>query len=160
MPRSHTLAAVEGSFNAVMLRGTAIRQLTLQGPGAGGDETATAVIGDLLSAIGTSGTGFAQHDGYYRTLPRARREDRVTPLYLRLEAEDRPGVLAQIAGTLGAHGVSIQTMIQRPSAGGGASLVLLLHPSRLGDAERASAEIAALDLCRSQPRLLRVLGDG
>ncbi len=66
----HPLASVQGAFNAVMLRGSSIREVILEGPGAGGEETATAVIGDLLAVIGTSGTGFLQHDGYYRELAR------------------------------------------------------------------------------------------
>ena len=53
-----------------MLRGESIREVILDGPGAGGEETATAVIGDLLAVIGTRGTGFLQHDGYYRELNR------------------------------------------------------------------------------------------
>ena len=54
-----------------MLRGRAIREITLVGPGAGGAETASAVVGDLMGVLGTSGTGFFQHDGYYRRLPLA-----------------------------------------------------------------------------------------
>ena len=68
--RDHPLATVEGAFNAVMLRGESIREVILEGPGAGGEETATAVIGDLLAVIGTRGTGFLQHDGYFRELDR------------------------------------------------------------------------------------------
>ena len=60
--RHHPLAAVEGAFNAVMLQGDAIREITLEGPGAGGIETASAVIADMASVIGTMGTGFLQND--------------------------------------------------------------------------------------------------
>ncbi len=97
VPHGHPLARVEGSFNAVMLRGDAIREVTLQGPGAGGVETATAVIGDLLSVVGTRGTGFLQHDGYYRNLPgagpRGRRERK-----LRAARRRRPPGRARAAG--------------------------------------------------------------
>ncbi len=60
--RNHPLAAVEGPFNAVMLQGDAIREITLEGPGAGGLETASAVVADMVSVIGTTGTGFLQND--------------------------------------------------------------------------------------------------
>jgi len=75
----HPLASVQGAFNAVMLRGRSIREVILEGPGAGGEETATAVIGDLLAVIGTSGTGFLQHDGYYRDLHRLPLEELRSP---------------------------------------------------------------------------------
>ena len=68
--RHHPLAAVEGAFNAVMLQGDAIREITLEGPGAGGIETASAVIADMASVIGTMGTGFLQNDAVWRSLPR------------------------------------------------------------------------------------------
>jgi homoserine dehydrogenase len=68
--RHHPLAAVEGAFNAVMLQGDAIREITLSGPGAGGIETASAVIADLVSVVGTTGTGFLENDACWRELER------------------------------------------------------------------------------------------
>ncbi len=70
--RHHPLAAVEGAFNAVMLQGDAIREITLEGPGAGGVETASAVIADMASVIGTMGTGFLQNDPVWREPAAAR----------------------------------------------------------------------------------------
>ena len=72
--RRHPLASVEGPFNAVMLQGDAIREITLDGPGAGGVETASAVVADMVSVVGTTGTGFLQNDACWRTLERCRRE--------------------------------------------------------------------------------------
>ena len=66
----HPLAAVEGAFNAVMLQGDAIREITLEGPGAGGSETASAVVADMVSIVGTTGTGFLQNDPVWRSLER------------------------------------------------------------------------------------------
>ena len=68
--RHHPLAAVEGAFNAVMLQGDAIREITLEGPGAGGIETASAVVADMVSVVGTTGTGFLQNDPVWRNLER------------------------------------------------------------------------------------------
>jgi homoserine dehydrogenase len=157
VPIGHPLARVEGSFNAVMLRGDAIREVTLQGPGAGGDETATAVIGDLLSVVGTRGTGFLQHDGYYRDLPVLAPGQVRSATYVRFTVEDQPGVLAQLAGIFGAHGISLRTVVQRPRPDGAAELVLLTHPARLGDLRAAAAEVGALPAVRSALRVLLVL---
>ena len=89
--RHHPLAAVEGAFNAVMLQGDAIREITLEGPGAGGLETASAVIADMASVIGTMGTGFLQNDAVWRELPRLPLGDNRSPWYFHLSVDDRPG---------------------------------------------------------------------
>ena len=89
--RDHPLATVEGAFNAVMLRGESIREVILEGPGAGGAETATAVIGDLLAVIGTRGTGFLQHDGYFRGLDRLPRARAREPVLSALRRRGRAG---------------------------------------------------------------------
>jgi homoserine dehydrogenase len=139
------------------LRGQELRQITLEGPGAGGAETATAVLGDLLGVIGSSGTGFLQHDGYYRSLPMVPPDRVETPLYVRLSVDDRPGVLAQIAARLAGRGVSVESLVQRPEPDGGATLVLLTHAAPEGDAFAAIDEVAGLDLCRRTPTVLRLL---
>ena len=89
--RHHPLAAVEGAFNAVMLQGDAIREITLEGPGAGGIETASAVVADMVSVVGTTGTGFLQNDPVWRNLERLPPGELASPFYLRLEVEDRAG---------------------------------------------------------------------
>src|SRR6187549_552750 len=94
--RQHPLAAVAGAFNAVMLQGDAIREITLEGPGAGGIETASAVVADMVSIIGTTGTGFLQNDACWRELERLPPGDLRSPFYLHLEVADRPGVLATV----------------------------------------------------------------
>ena len=66
----HPLAAVTGAFNAVMLQGDAIREITLEGPGAGGMETASSVVADMVSIVGTAGTGFLHNDAVWRELER------------------------------------------------------------------------------------------
>ena len=113
VPDGHPLATIEGSFNAVMLRGSAIREITLAGPGAGGDETASAVIGDVMTVLGTSGTGFFTHDGYFRQVPIVPEADVPSAFYLRLDVLDAPGVLAQISRVLADQQVSIESVIQR-----------------------------------------------
>ena len=98
--RHHPLAAVDGAFNAVMLQGDAIREITLEGPGAGGLETASAVVADMVSVIGTTGTGFLQNDACWRDARALPPGDLRSPFYLHVEVDDRPGVLAHVAERL------------------------------------------------------------
>jgi len=88
--RAHPLASVEGAFNAVMLQGDAIREITLEGPGAGGTETASAVIADMVSIIGTKGTGFLHNDACWRKIDRLPAGELRSPFYLQISVDDRP----------------------------------------------------------------------
>lgn len=159
VPRAHPLSAVDGSFNAVMLRGDAIREVTLVGPGAGGDETASAVIGDLMGVLGTSNSGFLRADGFFRSLPIVPPADVESALYIRLDVRDQPGVLATIASILADDQVSIDSVVQRASDGR-AQLVIVTHPAREGSARQAIQRIADLDVCEGTPVVLRVLSAG
>jgi homoserine dehydrogenase len=154
--RHHPLAAVEGPFNAVMLQGDAIREITLEGPGAGGLETASAVVADMISIVGTTGTGFLQNDACWRELERLPRGDLRSPFYFRVEVADEPGVLAHIALRLSQHEVSIARLVQQQRAGG-ATLHAVTHEARAGSVEDALAEIAALPETQSTPSAFPVI---
>ena len=152
----HPLASVEGAFNAVLLRGRSIREVMLEGPGAGGMETATAVIGDLLAVIGTRGTGFLQHDGYYRALERIPVRRLESPFYVRFGVDDEPGVLAQVAHALAEHGVSVAQVVQHVTEQG-VHIVILTHVAVEGSVRDAAAAVAGLDFSRAAPVVLPVL---
>src|SRR5712691_4614633 len=154
--RHHPLAAVEGPFNAVMLQGDAIREITLEGPGAGGLETASAVVADMISVIGTKGTGFLQNDACWRTLERLPHGELRSPFYFRVEVADQPGVLAQIAHRLAEHEVSIARLVQH-QRDSGATLHLVTHEARAGAVEAALREIAELPETQSPPSALPVI---
>src|SRR3954449_12814382 len=154
--RHHPLAAVDGPFNAVMLQGDAIREITLEGPGAGGLETASAVVADMISIVGTTGTGFLQNDACWRELERLPRGDLRSPFYFRVEVADQPGVLAHIALRLSQHEVSIARLVQQ-QGDGGAVLHIVTHEARVGSVEAALAEIAALPETQSAPSALPVI---
>jgi len=154
--RSHPLAAVDGAFNAVMLQGDAIREITLEGPGAGGLETASAVVADLVSVVGTSGTGFLQNDACWRELERLPPTEWRSPFYAHLEVSDRPGVLAHAASRLAAHDVSVAQLVQRLD-NGAATLELVLHRAPHGDVSAALREIAAFPEVLRPPFLLPVI---
>ena len=154
----HPLAAVDGAFNAVMLQGDAIREITLEGPGAGGIETASAVVADMVSIVGTTGTGFLQSDPVWRTLEQLPAGELPSPYYLRLEVEDRAGVLAQVARELAAAGVSVARLVQQP-ADGHAVLHVVTHETPAGQVAAALAAIRALPESRGDASAIPVVSD-
>ena len=156
--RHHPLASVEGAFNAVMLQGDAIREITLSGPGAGGIETASAVVADLVSIVGTTGPGFLQDDPARRALPRAPAEAVRSPFYVRIDVDDRPGVLARIAGHLAVEGVSVARLVQS-QADGGATLHVVTHEASAARLAASLRQIAAMPETRGSPTALRVVSD-
>jgi len=141
--RAHPLASVEGAFNAVMLQGDAIREITLEGPGAGGIETASAVIADMVSIIGTKGTGFLHNDACWRKIDRLPVGELRSPFYLQIAVDDRPGVLARIAERLAAHEISVARLVQSQTEGG-AILHVISHEATYGAIDGALAEISSL----------------
>jgi homoserine dehydrogenase len=156
--RHHPLAAVEGAFNGVMLQGDAIREITLEGPGAGGLETASAVVADMVTIVGTTGTGFLQNDACWRELPRLPEGEVASPFYLRVEVADRPGVLALVAQRLAAQGISIARLVQH-QADQGATLHVVTHEAPAGRLRDALDEIDALEETRGAASALPVISD-
>jgi len=156
--RHHPLAAVEGAFNAVMLQGDAIREITLEGPGAGGVETASAVVADMVSVIGTMGTGFLQNDAAWRELPRLEPGEHRSPFYFHLKVDDRPGVLARVAEELASRDVSVARLLQHAN-GDGAAIHIVTHEAREGSLKEALEAIAALDEVRKPPHPYPVVSE-
>lgn len=156
--RHHPLASIEGAFNAIMLQGDAIREITLSGPGAGGIETASAVIADMVSVVGTTGTGFLENDACWRTLERLPPGDLRSPFYIHVEVDDRPGVLAHVAERLAEHEVSVARLIQH-QMNGSAGLHIVSHEARWGSIVDALAEIGALPETQRHPTVLPVISD-
>jgi homoserine dehydrogenase len=156
--RAHPLAAVEGAFNAVMLHGDAIREITLEGPGAGGPETASAVVADMVTIVGTTGTGFLQTDACWRELPRLPAGNLASPYYVRVEVADQPGVLAHVAHRLATHNVSVARLVQHQSDGS-ATLHIVTHEAPEGQLRAALAEIDSLPETQANACALPVVSD-
>jgi homoserine dehydrogenase len=146
----HPLAPVGGPFNAVMVEAPAITEVTMSGPGAGGVETATAVLGDVASIL----AGEAPVHEARERLPLV--SDVGSSFYLHLEVADEPGVLARIAQLLGENGISVKSVVQR-GAGDDARLVMVVHECLESRFEAAVERIGALDDLRSRPRYIRVI---
>src|SRR5690606_6270250 len=127
IPRDHPLASVRGAYNAVFVEAAAAGRLMFYGAGAGGQPTASAVLGDLVTAArnrlqGVRGVG----ESTYADLEVASMGDTLTRYHMSLDVDDRAGVLAQVATVLANHGVSIQT-VRQEGRGDDAQLVIVTH---------------------------------
>jgi homoserine dehydrogenase len=158
VPESHRLAAVRGADNAVLLESGTVRQIMLVGPGAGGTETASAVLADVLSILGTAQGSFLQNALADAGRPLLSPDQTESAFYVRLRVVDRPGVLARIATVFANSGLSIRSVIQR-GEGDGARLVLVTH---MGSEARMNAALDAMrdmEEVRGEPVLLRLLAE-
>lgn len=156
IPATHPLAAVRDAYNAVFVEGPHIGELMFYGRGAGGDATATAVVGDLVSVArnlqaGARGVGCTCF--HERTIrPMSEMEGQY---YILTSVEDRPGVLAEIAGVFGRNQVSLKSMWQE-GLGDEARLVFVTHRAREGAFQEAAAQIRVLPSVREVRSILRV----
>jgi homoserine dehydrogenase len=160
IPRSHPLAGVREAFNAVFVEADAAGQLMFYGRGAGGDPTASAVLGDLVAVArhrvaGGRGPG----ESAYADLPVLPMGDSVTRYHVSLDVADRPGVLAQVASAFAAHDVSIETVRQQSRPGEeGAMLVIVTHQAPDAALSATVAALADLPVVREVASVLRVEG--
>jgi homoserine dehydrogenase len=148
----HPLAAVNGSFNAVTIESPDITEITLSGPGAGGTQTASAVMGDVISAM------IPPPFNPPPAAPQVLVTDRESAFYLHVEVADTPGVLAQVAEILGMQGASIRSVVQK-GIGEDARLAMVMHPVLESKFRAAVSLIGRLDFVRSTPRVIRVIGE-
>jgi homoserine dehydrogenase len=146
----HPLAPIEGPFNAVMVEAPAITEVTMSGPGAGGLQTASAVLGDVVSIL----AGDAPVHETRTELPIV--ADVTSSFYLYLEVADRPGVLATVATVLGDHDISVKSVVQR-GAGDEARLVMVVHECLERRFAAAVEALGELDDLRSAPRSIHVI---
>jgi homoserine dehydrogenase len=141
---------VSGPFNAVTVESEAITEITMSGPGAGGPQTASAVLGDVISAMIPPAS----------TPPTSQVleivSDVVSAFYLHLEVADQPGVLAGVAQVLAEQEVSVKSVVQR-GLGEQARLVMVVHPVLESRFFSAMAALGRLDVLRAPPRAIRVL---
>jgi homoserine dehydrogenase len=149
---AHPLASVNGPFNAVTVESDAITEITMSGPGAGGPQTASAVLGDVISAM-IPPASTPETTERLEVVADVR-----SAFYLHMEVADRPGVLAQVAELLGMQGASIKSVVQH-GLGDNARLVMVLHPLLESSFYAAVRMIAQLDFIRGQPRAIRVLDE-
>jgi homoserine dehydrogenase len=164
IPLNYPLADVDGVFNAIRLAGDFVGPVMLYGRGAGMEPTASAVVGDLIdigrnimAGIGQRVASRGFHESSVKTLAIKPIGESVSKYYLRFSAADRPGVLARIAGALGTHDISIESMIQTArSSSETVPIVIMTHEAREQDVRLALAEIDSFDVIREQTKLIRI----
>lgn len=158
VPRTHPLAGVRDAFNAVFIEADAAGQVMFYGRGAGGAPTASAVLGDIVTAArnrvtGSTGPG----ESSYAELPVLPMGAATTAYFVHLRVLDRAGVLAGVAGVFAEHGASIRSMTQK-GEGDQAELLILTHPGREADLAATVAQLRDLDSVDDIVGFMRVIG--
>jgi len=162
IPRSHPLGSVRDAFNAVFIEAEAAGQLMFYGRGAGGDPTASAVLGDVVEvARHRVNGGRAAAETAYADLPVLPMGAAITRYHISLDVDDLPGVLASVATEFAAHGVSIETVRQQVAASEDdrANLVIVTHRAADSALSATVDALAGLDTVREVVSVMRVEGD-
>ncbi len=165
IPEKRLLANVDGVKNAVLIEGDAVGPTLYYGAGAGAEPTASAVLADIvdlareLSAgqvCRVPATGVAAET--VRSLPIVPMDDVETAWYLRLQAEDKPGVMSQVASLFGAEGISIEALIQKAPGAGQTQVpvIVITNVASQGRLDKAVRAIEALDTISGEIARIRV----
>jgi homoserine dehydrogenase len=158
IPTTHPLASVGGAFNAVFVEAEAAGQLMFYGQGAGGDATASAVLGDLVAVArnrvaGVAGPGVTAYAG----LPARPIAETPTRYHVSLDVADKPGVLATVAQEFARHGVSIAT-VRQDGHGDAATLVIVTHSAPDAALSATVTALRGMPAVRGVTSILRVEG--
>ena len=159
IPLDHPLAAVRGAYNAVFVEAESAGRLMFYGAGAGGPETASAILGDLVSAAKrhlAGGPGLA--DSTHANLEALPVQHISTRFQITLEVNDKAGVLAKIASIFANHGVSVETVQQSVSKNNAALLTIMTHVASERDLESVVASLQGDDSVVSVSAVIRVEG--
>lgn len=157
--RTHPLASVREAFNAVFVEADAAGEVMFYGQGAGGEPTASAVMGDLVTAARHRVTGSrGAAASTYNDVEILPIEEAMTSFYVNLDVDDVPGVLASIAAIFAEHGVSIAG-VRQDGSGADARLVVRTHAARQGALDQTLADLDDLDSVREIVGAMRVIED-
>ena len=159
VPVDHPLASVRDSFNAVFIEGDAVGDLMLYGRGAGGPPTASAVFGDLIDAASNLRQRTHAPIGSLSEATIVSIDELDSAFYLNIDVVDRPGVLAEVAGVFGEHGVSIQSM-EQSGLNDNARIIFITHSARERAVQATLRALRDLDSVGTVNGVLRVIGDG
>ncbi len=165
IPESSMLANVRGVYNAVYVRGNFVGPTLFYGQGAGMEATASAVMSDVMelarNILQGRRAGRLRPEGYAALNPHGLRlepmDDLVGPYYLRAWVKDQPGVLAKIAGILGKHMISINSVIQREVRDGkSVPIIIITHQALEANIQKAVREINRLKVVLNPVQLIRI----
>lgn len=156
VPRSHPLASVDKSFNAVFVEAEAAGRLMFYGNGAGGNPTASAVLGDIVGA-GRNKVfgGRAPGESTYANLPIADFGDVPTRYHIDLEVEDRIGVLNELTQLFAEHSISLRT-VRQEDRGDHARLILVTHTAAERDLAATVAQLKDLEPVKRVSSVIRL----
>lgn len=158
LPRQHPLAAVRNAFNAIFVEAESAGELMFYGRGAGGAPTASAILGDLIAIARNMTSGGAGHgESDYAELRFADPGSVNTRYLIRLDVNDRPGVLASVAQIFATNKVSIET-VRQSGRGDSAELIVMTHSANEGSLSKTVADLAKSDVVKSVESVLRVEG--
>ena len=157
LPATHPLAGVRDAYNAVFVEGDAVGSLMFYGRGAGGNPTASAVLGDVIDAAINLTKKTHAVLGSFAKVPCTPIEDTSSEYLISLEVVDRPGVLHAITGVFAANGVSIRTA-EQVGIDENARLVFITHVAKEADVQSCLREFAGLDVVKRSGGFIRVVG--
>jgi homoserine dehydrogenase len=161
----HPLAWVSGPFNAISVYGHAVGHTMYYGRGAGGFPTASAVVADIANiALGNAQSQFEKLNLWPDETPQANQlpvNEVNSRYYIRVMAEDKPGVLANIADIFGRHSISIDAVLQRDYNESDASrpVIITTHTACEGNVRNAIDEVNALDSIKAAPICIGIVDE-
>lgn len=158
VPLEHPLASVRDSFNAVYVEGANVGSLMFYGRGAGGDPTASAVLGDVIDAAVNRTRGHNATVGHLSPARLRPVDELASPFTLTLEVADSTGVLAAVTSVFGAHGVSIRSM-EQVDMGDVARLIFITHSATEAAVRATIRDVTSLDVVHNVGSVLRVIED-
>lgn len=159
IPREHPLAGVRLAFNAVFVEAESAGEVMFYGRGAGGAPTASAVLGDVVTAARNRVTGsVGPGESTYSRLPVLPIDSALTRYYVNLDVADRPGVLASIASAFAANGVSIQ-VVRQDGHGENAGLIVRTHRATDEALRKTTEQLRELDTVKAVLGVMRVEGE-
>lgn len=163
VPLSHSIASLSGASNGIVVRGNAVGELMMIGPGAGQLPTASAVVGDVVNlATALRLQDFASYfhtkvAGDWQTVQDP--EEWQSAYYLRLAVDDHPGVIGRIGTIFGEHEISISSIIQRGVTAEAANVIIVTHPVKTGNLNRALATLSKESFLSSIASRLAIFED-
>ena len=160
IPKHHPLATVSGSYNAVFVHGDAVDDVMFYGRGAGELPTASAVMGDVFETARNivNGSVGSTHCGCYKKLPVKKMEDITSRYFLRMQVDDKAGVLATVASVLGNNGVSIEQVVQKARSGDNAEIVVITNRVQERHVKDALLTFKDMSSVKAICSLIRVYG--
>jgi len=156
IPKRRTLANIGGAYNGILVRGDGFGDLIFSGPGAGALPAGSMIISDIVEII-KNFDSYKNNYNYFEVKSVKDFKETYSPFYLRIRVKDRPGVLAEIAGSFAQNKVSFASVIQKGEAGEIVDIVFLTHRAKEGSVQKSLKEVANLECVERICNAIRVV---